>query len=118
MPDVSATTPVRAAAPALRLPRAWAVPLAAFAVSRAVVLLAGLVAQLAWGDDPKWRAFDPGALSRPFGAAGDALVAPFAAWDTVWFLVIANDAYAGDGQREERLPRAVCSPGSTRPPPT
>jgi hypothetical protein len=88
----------------LRLPAAWATALAAFAVSRLVVLASGAGAHLAFGDQPRSQPLDPGALTRPFGGLADALVAPFAAWDSVWYLVIANDAYAGEGPREAFFP--------------
>ena len=47
-------------------------------------------------------AYDPDGLTRPFGAVGDALVAPAARWDAMWFLRIAEDGY--DGQRAAFFP--------------
>jgi hypothetical protein len=89
---------------AVRLPAAWATALAAFAASRLLVLVSGAAAHLAWGDQARIAGLDPGRLTRPFGGPADALVAPFAAWDSVWYLVIANDAYGGEGPREAFFP--------------
>ncbi len=47
--------------------------------------------------------FDPAGLTSPFGATGDLLAAPFARWDSVWFLAIAGSGY-GDGAREAFFP--------------
>jgi hypothetical protein len=104
MPAVSASTPALRAPGALGLSRAWAVALAAFAVSRALVLVAGACAHALWGDRPRMAVFDPGGLTRPFADWRDHLVAPLGAWDSVWYLVIANDGYAGDGPREAFFP--------------
>ncbi len=38
-------------------------------------------------------------MTRPFGPVGDALAAPFARWDSVWYLAIANDGYPADDVR-------------------
>ncbi|MEA2385385.1 MAG: hypothetical protein QOH72_5356, partial [Solirubrobacteraceae bacterium] len=40
-----------------------------------------------------------GAVTRPFGPAGNALAAPLARWDSVWYLAIANDGYPADDPR-------------------
>jgi hypothetical protein len=82
---------------------ATAVALTAFAVSRVVVLLAGVFAVELAG--VRWEnavAYDPEGVTRPFGALGDTLVAPAARWDAVWFLDIADDGY--DGQRAAFFP--------------
>jgi hypothetical protein len=69
----------------------------AFWISRLVVWGAGLGAIAVWGvHEAHRRAFDPDGVTRPFGAAGDLLVAPGARWDAVWFLNIASDGYATD----------------------
>jgi Mannosyltransferase (PIG-V) len=66
-------------------------------LSRAVVWVAGVVAVVAWGvREANATAFDPEGLTRPFGPAGDDLVAPGARWDAVWFLRIAEDGYDPD----------------------
>ena len=72
-------------------------------LSRVVVLVSGVTAvALAGVRDANAEAYDPGGLTRPFGAIGDALVAPFARWDAVWFLEIAHDGY--DDQRAAFFP--------------
>jgi len=66
----------------------------AFWLSRFVVVAGGLGAVLAWGvRDDNAVAFDPEGLTRPFGGGWDDLLAPFARWDAVWFLEIADDGY-------------------------
>jgi hypothetical protein len=58
----------------------------AFALSRAVVVVAGLAALAVWDVDAgNERSFDPGGLTDGAG--------PFARWDSVWFLSIARDGY-------------------------
>ncbi|MEA2247554.1 MAG: hypothetical protein QOH46_2083 [Solirubrobacteraceae bacterium] len=68
-------------------------------VSRAIVWAAGATAFALWGLSPRAGAFDPGAVTLPFGAAGDTVVAPLARWDSVWYLAIANDGYPPDDPR-------------------
>ena len=68
---------------------AWA----ALWVSRALVWAAGATAAALWGLSARVTLFDPGAVTRPFGPAGNAVVAPLARWDSVWYLAIANDGY-------------------------
>jgi hypothetical protein len=73
--------------------------------SRLLVWAAGLGAVAIWGIHATHRvAFDPGGVTRPFGAVGDLLVGPGARWDSVWFLDIANDGYAPDGDRDAFFP--------------
>jgi hypothetical protein len=73
--------------------------------SRLLVWAAGLGAIAIWGVHAGHRAaFDPGGVTRPFGALGDLLVAPAARWDTVWYLDIANDGYGGSGDRAAFFP--------------
>src|SRR6478735_5485870 len=74
---------------------AWA----ALWVSRALVWAVGSMAAALWGLSARVTLFDPGAVTRPFGAAGDAVVAPLARWDSVWYLAIANDGYPPDDAR-------------------
>ena len=68
-------------------------------VSRLIVWAAGVAAAALWGLSARVGAFDPGAVTRPFGPVGDALVAPLARWDSVWYLAIANDGYPPDDVR-------------------
>jgi hypothetical protein len=68
-------------------------------VSRLLVWIAGAGAAGLWGLSPRVTAFDPGAVTRPFGSVGNALAAPLARWDSVWYLAIANDGYPADDAR-------------------
>jgi Mannosyltransferase (PIG-V) len=77
----------------------------AFWVSRVLVWAAGLGAIAIWGIHATHRAdFDPGGVTRPFGAFGDLLAGPAARWDSVWYLDIANDGYGGSGDRAAFFP--------------
>src|ERR687885_994201 len=71
----------------------------AFWVSRLLVWGCGAAAAALFGLSARVQLFDPGAVTRPFGPAGNALVAPFARWDSVWYLAIANDGYPADDPR-------------------
>jgi hypothetical protein len=73
--------------------------LGAFWVSRLLVWAVGVGAAALWGLSARVNMFDPGAVTRPFGPAGNALAAPFARWDSVWYLAIANDGYPADDPR-------------------
>jgi hypothetical protein len=74
-------------------------------ISRLLVWAAGLGAIGIWGVQAAHRAaFDPGGVTRPFGALGDLLVGPAARWDAVWYLNIANDGYGPNGDRDAFFP--------------
>src|SRR4051812_45821233 len=73
--------------------------LRALLVSRLLVWAAGAAAAGLWGLSARVTLFDPGGVTRPFGPVGNALVAPFARWDSVWYLAIANDGYPVDDPR-------------------
>ena len=74
--------------------------LRALVLSRLLVWVAGAGAAAVWGLSARATTFDPGAVTRPFGGAGaNALVAPLARWDSVWYLAIANDGYPEDDPR-------------------
>ena len=95
----------------LTLPRLSAADRAAFGVawralwiSRLVAWLGGVGAVAVWGLAARGAQFDPGGVTAPFGAAGDALVAPGARWDAVWYLAIANDGYGHEAQRGAFFP--------------
>src|SRR5690242_1011905 len=78
---------------------------AALWVSRLLVWVAGAGAAALYGMSARMSLFDPGSVTRPFGAAGNALTAPLARWDSVWYLAIANDGYpAGDPRRAAFFP--------------
>jgi hypothetical protein len=66
--------------------------------SRLLVLAAGVAAVLIFGLSGREHDFDPAGLTAPFGSVGDLLAAPFARWDSVWYLAIANGGYDGDGR--------------------
>jgi hypothetical protein len=66
--------------------------------SRLVVWAGGLVGLATIGRSGRWRDFDPGAVTAPFGGAADWLVAPAARWDAVWYLAIAHDGYRESGR--------------------
>jgi hypothetical protein len=68
-------------------------------VSRLLVWAVGAAAAALGTLSPRVMAFDPGSVTRPFGPVGNALVAPFARWDSVWYLAIANDGYPADDPR-------------------
>ena len=67
--------------------------LPAFLITRGVVLAAALIGIALWGVHDASAVYDPAALTTGLGAVGDRLVAPFARWDAVWFLDIANVGY-------------------------
>jgi len=71
--------------------------------TRLLVWAAGVVAVLVFGLSGREGDFDPAGLTSPFGAGGDVLAAPFARWDSVWFLAIADGGY-GDSGREAFFP--------------
>jgi hypothetical protein len=72
-------------------------------ISRLLVWAAGVVAVAVFGLSGREGDFDPAGLTSPFGATGDLLAAPFARWDSVWYLSIASGGY-GDGAREAFFP--------------
>ncbi len=72
-------------------------------LSRVLVWAAGVVAVLVFGLSGREGDFDPAGVTSPFGATGDLLAAPFARWDSVWYLAIAGGGY-GDGAREAFFP--------------
>jgi hypothetical protein len=68
----------------------------AFWTSRLLVFFAGVLGTLeirkAGGS---WQ-FDPGHLTDPYhGYFGNLIVGPFARWDSVWYLTIAQHGYSG-----------------------
>jgi hypothetical protein len=67
--------------------------LLALVVSRLLVWVAGMAGLAMFGRSRRWRGFDPGEVTAPYGPLGDLLVAPAARWDAVWYLAIANDGY-------------------------
>lgn len=72
--------------------------------SRLVVLLAGVVGVLSFGQAPGSASFDPARLTAPFGYLGNLLVSPFARWDSAWYLAIAQGGYDHQLARTEFFP--------------
>ena len=72
--------------------------------SRLVVLLSGVFAVLSFGLAANWPGFDPMRLTAPFGYSGNLLAAPFARWDSTWFLAIANGGYDHEVARTAYFP--------------
>jgi HAD superfamily hydrolase (TIGR01509 family) len=72
--------------------------------SRLVVLLSGMFALLSFGRRPGTEAFDPANLTAPFGYFGNLLAAPFARWDSVWYLAIAQGGYDHEATRTAFFP--------------
>lgn len=63
--------------------------------SRLVILFSGLAGVLQIGvAGGAIRDYDPSRLTAPFGYLPNALVAPLARWDSVWYLTIARFGYA------------------------
>jgi hypothetical protein len=96
------TTPLPAAAPGDRrlslvgLEPALRGAAVGWGLGLAVVLAGGLGAYLLAGPVPH-GGFDPPGVVDHLGGARDLLAAPFARWDSVWYLTIARDGYDGSG---------------------
>jgi hypothetical protein len=72
--------------------------------SRVVVLIGGVLAVLSFGRAPATEGFDPARLTEPFGYFGNLLAAPFARWDSVWYLAIAQGGYGRQASRTAFFP--------------
>jgi len=73
--------------------------------SRLVIVFCGAAGVLQLGLAPgASAAYDPGSLTAPFGYLPNALVAPLARWDSVWYLTIAAHGYAGNARRMAFFP--------------
>jgi hypothetical protein len=55
--------------------------------------MSGMFAVLQFGMRPGSSGFDPFGLTTPFGYFGNLVAAPFARWDSVWYLEIARFGY-------------------------
>ncbi|MCK9247417.1 MAG: hypothetical protein M0P31_00325 [Solirubrobacteraceae bacterium] len=102
-------------------PLSWAdtarVVLPAFVITRLVIVLAGSVAVALWEFDTDVAVYDPRDLTVGLGGLVDTLIGPFARWDTVWLLDVAEVLYPlTDVERTAFFPlfpllvRAVASP--------
>jgi Mannosyltransferase (PIG-V) len=76
----------------------------AFWTSRLVVFSAGVLAVLSFGRAPNTQGFDPARLTAPFGYFGNLVAAPFARWDSVWYLAIAAGGYDHEPARTAFFP--------------
>lgn len=72
--------------------------------SRLFVFGSGVLAVLSFGNVPGSRGFDPEGLTSPFGYFGNLLAAPFARWDSVWYLTIARSGYDHQSARAAFFP--------------
>jgi mannosyltransferase PIG-V len=72
--------------------------------SRLVVVASGVLAVLSFGLAAGWRGFDPTGLTTPFGYFGNLLAAPFARWDSTWYLAIAHGGYDHEAARTAFFP--------------
>jgi hypothetical protein len=72
--------------------------------SRLVVIASGVLAVLAFRRAPGTAGFDPSGVTAPFGYFGNLLVAPFARWDSAWYLTIAHSGYDHDPARAAFFP--------------
>ena len=72
--------------------------------SRLVVLISGVLAVLSFGRATDWQGFDPARLTAPFGYFGNLLAAPFARWDSAWYLAIAHGGYDHEPARTAFFP--------------
>jgi hypothetical protein len=70
-----------------------AIAFRALVTSRLVVLFAGVLAVLEIGQAPGTTGFYGEPLTSPFGYFGNLLAAPFARWDSGWYLSIAQGGY-------------------------
>src|SRR5437588_1610150 len=76
----------------------------AFWMSRLLVWAAGVFALLSFQKADWAPRFDPASLTEPFGYLGNLLVAPFARWDSVWYLAIAIGGYDHQAARTAFFP--------------
>jgi hypothetical protein len=76
----------------------------AFWTSRLLVWGAGVFGLLSIPKADWAPRFDPASLTAPFGYFGNLLVAPFARWDSVWYLAIAIGGYDHEAARTAFFP--------------
>ena len=73
--------------------------------SRLVVLFSGVAGVIQLGvANGAVAAYDPGKVTAPFGYLANAVVAPLARWDSVWYLTIAKSGYADNLRRMAFFP--------------
>jgi hypothetical protein len=62
------------------------------------------LAVLSFGNAPGWSGFDPGHLTASSHYFENLLAAPFARWDSVWYLAVAHGGYTHDVARTAFFP--------------
>jgi hypothetical protein len=91
--------------PLRRLDRqAWGAAWQAVWTSRLVVLFSGVLAVLGIGNAPGWSGFDPTHLTARSHYFENLLASPFARWDSVWYLQIAQGGYDHQAARTAFFP--------------
>lgn len=83
---------------------AWRAAWQAWWTSRLVVFLAGVMAVLSFGNAPGYSRYDPTNLTAPSHPFENLLAAPFARWDSVWYLTIAHGGYDHEVARTAFFP--------------
>ena len=67
-----------------------------------MILFCGLAGVIQIGIAPgAWSAYDKQHLTAPFGYLANAMLAPFARWDSAWYITVAEHWY---GHVRERMP--------------
>lgn len=69
-----------------------------------MVLSSGILAVLSFGNAQGFGQFDPARLTARGHYFGNLLAAPFARWDSVWYLAIAQGGYGHDTARTAFFP--------------
>jgi hypothetical protein len=83
---------------------AWGAAWQAVWTSRLAVLCSGVLAVLGFGNAPGYSQYDPAHLTAPFHYFENLLIAPFARWDSVWYLAIAQGGYDHQAARTAFFP--------------
>src|SRR5579859_3549561 len=83
---------------------AWRTAWQATWTSRLVVFCSGVLAVLGFGNAPGWSRYDPAHLTAHSVYFGNLLASPFARWDSVWYLAIAQGGYGHEASRTAFFP--------------
>jgi hypothetical protein len=83
---------------------AWRAAWQAVWTSRLVVFCSGVFAVLGFGNAPGWSRYDPSHLTAGSVYFGNLLASPFARWDSVWYLAIAQGGYDHEASRTAFFP--------------
>ena len=83
---------------------AWGAAWQALWTSRLVVFSSGVLAVLSFGNAPGWSGYDPAHLTARGYYFGNLLASPFARWDSVWYLAIAQGGYDHQAARTAFFP--------------